>query len=221
MRKTVFGAAAVAVLSAAPAFAAVVNGGFEAVDGSAGLVRGVALDALSGSQWEVYAAIPGWVSTSGYGIEVQRGTVIAPHGGNAYVELDSHPYRGGTGPTNSAMSQNLGALALGVYELTFHYSPRTSDATSMTIDFGVSGGATLADSVGYADGAVGSWTAITRRFEVTGAADVILSFAAKGRADQLGGFIDDVSVSAAPIPLPAAGWLLLAGVAGLGALRRR
>jgi hypothetical protein len=133
-----------------------------------------------GTAWNVYDSIPGWTTVSGFGIEVQRGTVIAPNSGAFYVELDSHPNATNSGSTNTRMSQNLGALALGVYDLSFYYSPRTSNATSMDIAFDLAGGAAFADTVGFVDGAVGSWTQITRSFAVTSGADVVLSFAAGG-----------------------------------------
>jgi hypothetical protein len=152
------------------------------VDASVGLAgSGTSLNALSGTAWNVYDSIPGWTTVSGSGIEVQRGTVIAPHSGAFYVELDSHPNATNSGSTNTRMSQNLGALALGVYDLSFYYSPRTSNATSMDIAFDLAGGAAFSDTVGFVDGAVGSWTLITRSFAVTSGADVVLSFAAGAR----------------------------------------
>jgi hypothetical protein len=152
------------------------------VDASVGLVgSGTSLNALSGTAWNVYDSIPGWTTVSGSGIEVQRGTVIAPHSGAFYVELDSHRNATNSGSTNTRMSQNLGALALGVYDLSFYYSPRTSNATSMDIAFDLAGGAAFSDTVGFVDGAVGSWTLITRSFAVTSGTDVVLSFTAGGR----------------------------------------
>ena len=40
-------------------------------------------------------------------------------------------------------------------------------------------------------------------------------------ADRIGGLIDNVSFATAPVPLPAAAWLLLSGLAGVGAMARR
>lgn len=221
-------AAVVAAFVAAPAGAAtIVNGGFDDVSVAApGLVGGAALNALSGSQWNVFAGVPGWTATSGYGIEIQRNSVVRAHSGNYYVELDSHPHRnlGGdlTATTNSAMSQTLSGLSAGVYDLSFFYRPRTSEVGSNLIGFGLSGavqGGSVAGVVGLADGYLRSqWTEVTQRFTATGG-DVTLSFSALGDADQTGGFIDTVSVSA--VPLPAGAWLMLTGLAALGVARRR
>ena len=62
---------------------------------------------LSGSQWQVFGSIPGWNTTAGSGIEIQRNTVVIAQSGNQYVELDSHY----AVDTNSAMSQAVSTVA--------------------------------------------------------------------------------------------------------------
>jgi hypothetical protein len=199
--KTLLGAAALTLASLGTAQAAtVVNGSFE--------------DHPAVSNWAVFDTIPGWTTTSGAGIEIQTnatlGTIDA-HDGNSYVELDSH--------NNSSMEQVISFAATGLYELSFWYSPRRDRIASNTIAYffdGISLG-----SVSGPDGttAVGSWTEITALFTVDTIGDYVLAFAAEGTDDSYGGLIDDVSISA--VPLPAGGLLLLTALGGLGLARRR
>ena len=65
----------------------------------------------------------------------------------------------------------------------------------------------------------GTWTEIVARFTVGTDGLYALQFGATGTADTLGGLIDNVSISA--VPLPAAGWMLLAGLGGIAMVRRR
>ena len=66
---------------------------------------------------------------------------------------------------------------------------------------------------------VGTWVQIKTLFDVVKAGDYKLQFAAVGANDTYGGLIDNVSV--APVPLPAAGFGLMAALGGLAAIRRR
>lgn len=201
-------------LGAATAASAVtvVNGSFEDVSGSTQI-------AGSGS-WSVYETIPGWTTVAGEGIEVQTNTVITAQDGRRYVELDSHPNNTLSGATTNSTMTQVVELALGLYELSFWYSPRTNDPGTNGILY------SIGDLAGSITGpgsdpltSVGSWTRIVETFMITTAGSYNLTFAADGTANRLGGFIDDVSISA--IPLPAGGVLLLTALGGLAIVRRR
>ena len=66
---------------------------------------------------------------------------------------------------------------------------------------------------------VGAWSYLSYVFSVTMAGPDTLSFSGVGDNDSLGGLLDDVSISA--VPLPAGGLLLLGALGGLAAMRRR
>lgn len=63
----------------------------------------------------------------------------------------------------------------------------------------------------------GSWT-----YNVTTPGTLFATFYAEPVAGAQGGlYFAHISYDVAPVPLPAAGWLLLSGLAGLGALRTK
>lgn len=205
-------------VAGAPALAVtLINGGFDEKINVAGKF-GANLNDLSGSgtsSWDVFTSIPGWTSLGGSsGIEVQSaGTVpLAPHSPGYYVELDSH---GNPGSNNSGMYQTV-ALSAGRYLLEFHYSPRVSGNPGDTnrIDFGVAANFAAAGNrsgpmSGFVSGpsavtpqiSVGTWTLISTVFDIIETKDYDLWFAAGGKDDSLGGFVDSVSLSVVPLPL--------------------
>ncbi len=211
--------AVIASASVSQAATLVQNGSFEVSPGTKGL-NGRAFDSLSigGPGWDIFTALPGWSKVAGAGIEVQADRAVPQTDaqfGEHYVELDSN--------NNSTMRQTLN-LGVGRYLLSFWYSPRAlqSDKTSETNGVGYSV-ANLTGSVqgpeGLLGSAVGKWTEISQEFRVRSAGAYNLDFKAQGSSDSYGGFVDNVSV--APVPVPAAGLLLVGALGGLAALRRR
>lgn len=216
--KTLLATFAALACLAVPASAAtlVQNGSFEDPVAASPLVNG--------GNWWVWKDIPGWSTTSGAGIEIQTndtlGSINAKEG-NRYVELDSHP-----GPhSNSTMTQKVNLSKDGYYLLSFWYSPRDSQTASNDIGYSFgdfASGLVKGPVAGVTK--VGEWTQITAKFLVSfkdlGNHD--LSFWATGTENTYGGLLDDVSLThVAPVPLPAAGLLMIGGLGGLAALSRR
>lgn len=202
------------------------NGSFEndPAPGSVGQNNGLLFSQLVGSSqgWDVYGALPGWTKVGGgSGIEVQTNKAVAQTDamfGKHYVELDSN--------NNSAMRQTL-SLTVGGYKLSFWFSPRAlrnvqSTAETNGISYSIANlSGSIAGPGGAAGTSVGAWTEITGIFKVAQAGSYNLDFAATGSSDSYGGFIDNVSVAPSPVPIPAAGLLLIGALGGLAALRRR
>jgi len=218
------------------------NGDFENTSSSVpanGLINGKALNALApGNGWDVYSSIPFWGTTPNFiggvdctpctpaGIEVQHNTVVTAHSDAHYIELDSHRANGG-GSTNSAMSQSI-FLTAGEYELSYWYRPRTYSAGDSGIKVFVGTDATpsAADEIPllFGNGVVGSgWTQLFATFIVS--ADTYrVTFAAVGRDNTYGGFIDDVNLEKLEVPQetpePATMGALGLGLVALAITRR-
>jgi hypothetical protein len=208
-----------ALLLAMPASATIVqNGSFEMDPGTAGN-GGASFTGLAtpgGANWAIWDSLPGWtaVPSGGPGIEVQTdetlGTIDAQDG-EYYVELDS--------TANATIRQSV-FLETGTYELSFWYSPRLDDASTNGMSY------SIADLFGTLSGpgtdpvtAVGQWTQIVVRFVVGTGGNYDLDFAANTESNSYGALIDNVAI--ASVPVPAAGGLLLLGLGGLVAMRRR
>lgn len=157
----------------------IVNGGFE--------------DPVVDS-WTVLSAIPGWTTAAGCGIELQHGAAGTPVEGAQLVELDSADLFGTSCQTASEMYQDV-PTAIGMkYELRFAHSPRPG-VTDNRIEASWEGA-----SVALVDGD-GTFNADTvwqyYTYQVTATASPSrLAFADRGAADTLGGYIDDVSLTA-------------------------
>jgi hypothetical protein len=187
-----------APVSAAPI---VVNGGFE--DCSPASCPGF-------GGWTVYSSIPGWTAVAGGNFEIQVGTVVTPHGGANYVELDSG--------RNTSMVQTL-TLDPATYTLTFYYQPRTNAQG----DNGIAaffGGVSLLPIADGTNPPQNYWSREDRDFTWAGGPGQLM-FSAVGDSNSYGGFIDDVSL-VATVPEPATLTLLGLGlVGGATRLRRR
>jgi hypothetical protein len=181
--------------------------------------------------WQVYDTFGSWNSTTGTGIEIQKnGAVggITAKTGIQYVELDSDSERGGDltpgTPTNSSMTTVL-KLNGGSYRLDYWYRPRTTNLNDNRISVYIAGFGeglftTLLGSFDATTSDISNWVKISYQFFVDGTKnDYALTFQAEGTSNELGGFIDDVSLAA--VPVPAAGFLLIGALGGLVALRRR
>mgnify|MGYP005851845729 CR=1 FL=1 len=239
--------ALVSALFALPASAVtnlISNGDFETVDNRAGLTvgdsDGDALNSLAGSSgnasWDVYSTLPGgWYTSAGNGIEVQTNLTINGAGsinsldafgggpGSHYIELDSEADGGVGGVSNSSMSQKVSGLSVGrQYLFSFYYSPRTSSFSTddnliswLIAPPGV-GGSVSGPANGTGTSA-GVWTLFETIFTAT-SEDVVITFSAGGNDNELGGFIDNVSLSL--VPLPAGALLIVGAFAGAAAFRR-
>lgn len=180
---------------------------------------------LSGSQWQVFGSIPGWNTTAGSGIEIQRNTVVNAQSGNQYVELDSHY----AVDTNSTMSQAVSTVAGQTYTLSFWYSPRTNNGSNdngINVFWDAFGGDFLSFDAtnqvlsidNYINSQTNYWAPFTVDLVAT-SSQMALSFGADGMDNTFGGFIDNVSLIA-KVPEPSSLMLIGLGVAGL-ILRRR
>lgn len=158
---------------------------------------------ISSGSWAILDSIPGWSGTNG--IEVRSNAVGSAQDGNNFAELDTK--------SNSSIFQTISTVLGQVYDLTFWYSPRIGQpATTNGIE--AWWGNTLLTTPAITASGIGStsnnWTSYT--FSVVGTGSDVLKFSAVGTSDTFGGNIDNVSLSAVPLP----GAALLFGSALLG-----
>ena len=193
------------------------NGSFEV--GPNGNPRGLANGArfqnlnVAGPSWDVWRDLNGWNGGTRLGIEVQSDRTqpfIDAQDGDHYIQLDT--------VGNSSMSQRL-KLGMTKYVLSFFYSPVNLNAATNGIAYNLGRVVSGQVTVGTNGATVGVWTEIRTTFIIPRGGNYDLTFAAIGTSDSIGGLVDNVTLT--PIPLPATGFLLLAGLAGLGAKRRR
>mgnify|MGYP001301561988 CR=1 FL=1 len=139
--------------------------------------------------------------------------MIAAQSGNQYVELDSH--------YNSSMYQEISGLTVGgAYELSFWYHARTNNGyndNGINVYWGDYLPGDVAVSIdGMKQVNTPGWIEQTVKL-VASAETMFLMFAATGYSNSLGGFVDNVSLTAVPEP----GTLALFGLGLMGLVLAR
>ena len=156
--------------------------------------------------WDVFDILPGWHTSAGNGIELQKKVVTGSQDGSYHVELDSHK----RGSSNSMMTQTVDSLVVGEeYLLEFYYKARTNNANDNGINVYWYDAAVDFDSsieaLHVADGTRRenpNWQKQSVSFVAT-ATSMDLSFASVGSQNTLGGLIDNVSLNqVALVPEP-------------------
>jgi hypothetical protein len=223
------------ILSSTAASASLVtNGSFEELSFTEGTTYQTARDVNRlksfenrNRNWKVFSALPGWVTTSGAGIELQKNLIKNVSDGENYVELDSHS--AGHKKSNSVMTQTIESLTVNAqYLLEFSYRPRTGSANDNGINlFWHDAVKSLSFSNENADLSVNTkreqdtdW--VVQSIVLTADAETMnLSFGAFGKQNGSGGFVDNVSLVeinsavTTDIPEPSVLALIMFGFASL------
>lgn len=168
----------------------VVNGSFEAPE-------------LPGGSWSILPGIPGWTAANPQGVEVRRQAEGTAQQGLQFVELDT--------TANSWIKQVVSTVVGQEYTLSFWYSPRLNRgvAEDNRINAFVNEG--LVASLAGTTGNVHNWQQTVFTF-VANSASTTLKFAAAGQSNSYGGSLDNVSLTATP--LPGAALLFATALAG-------
>lgn len=148
--------------------------------------------------WTVRQQTSKWYTVYGAGIELQASAVVAAQDGVNYVELDSHSawrFRNIGRRTNTRMATDL-QLEPGQYTLSYWYRSRTRAPLSngIHVTFGPKNERLIGQGVDHVNRNY-QWVERIVPLNVTSAGEYRLTFAATGRADSYGGFIDNVRVT--------------------------
>ncbi len=213
------------VASVAPAHAATItlaNSSFEqaTIGRPRGTVNNLTFSQLNTTApgWDVFNGLQGWTVSGGGGNRVElrsdKSTSVDAQDGDYYLSLDT-----GNGK-NSKISQTV-TLSVGKYVLSFWYSPESALVATNTIGYNLGNLVSGNVSVGTNGARVGVWTEVRQKFTVLTGASFGLSFSALGAADGVGGYVDNVGIAVAAVPVPASGLVLASAIGGLVGLRRR
>jgi len=178
----------------------ITNGSFEEMDSSYhGVIFKTNLSAYEnkGRAWDVFTDLPGWRTTFGNGIELQKNVVSQSQDGSHHVELDSHM----RGSSNAVMTQTLSSLSIGAeYLLAFYYKPRTNNANDNGINvywYDTSTAFDLNMPTAFTADSTRSLTpdwALQSVSLTAQSSTMDLSFASFGRQNTLGGLVDNISL---------------------------
>ena len=158
-----------------------VNGSFEST-------------AVANGNWVNVATTPGWtwLAGPGTGFEIRNNVAGQAQNGSNYLELDTNG--------NTTIGQTLANLTAGTqFELSVWYSPREFQAASTNGIQAYWNGVQLGPVLSGLGASGNQWTEV--KFSLTAqAGNNLLSFAAVGTSDGLGGSLDNVSVRRLPEP---------------------
>lgn len=163
----------------------------------------------SANDWSIYPSIPGWVGDDD--IEIRNDYDGVAQDGVNFAELDTFD--------NGSISQTI--FATGLVRLSFWYSPRANTnapvgSHTIGFSFGNLSGVLLENAPGLS---AHDWREYVGIADLGTSGSAVLTFSALGISDQFGGSLDNVSVTA--VPLPGALLMLLSGGGLLGLARRR
>ncbi len=193
------------------------NGSFETLPPGAELAPGA---------WSVYTSLPGWTVDR---VEIQRGSVIRPFDGLNYIELDTHGVNS-HGRIEQSFFTNIGSDYL--FRFAFAARPElASPSNAIEVSWGDRAAPVLTLLEGVSRSNIGlssgRWQVFEYFFTAT-ASNSFVRFAAAGRADTWGGFLDAVSVEpllrpdgVAMVPVPPAIWLLGSALVAVTGIARR
>ncbi len=212
----VYGIVAMAIFSATTANAAtnlIVNGGFEQPAGVA--------------TWIPFKpeGVPGWSGSDAVEIWNSSKMGVTPYEGVQHAELNSHGidnhYADGVAPFS--LYQEIATTAGQTYQLSFAYRARSSSDESFWVGASTD---TIFEPTGndassswlMDDHVTGQWSTFTDTFVATSSLSTVY-FLTLNPTGTVGNFVDNVSVSA--VPVPAAVWLFGSAFAGLIGFGRR
>ena len=206
------------------------NGSFEQteldnISFQQGLVNNTSMQSfnVNSSAWDVFNSLPGWETTYGAGIELQKNVVTTSQSGNNHVELDSHS----NGSSNSVMTQTLNSLTIGAeYLLEFYYKARTNNQNDNGINVFWHESNELYNNnmqASYVADGIKSETPdwVLKSVVFTAESESMsLSFGAFGTQNTLGGLLDNVSLTEVEVSEPSVLSALFI-CSGLLVMRRR
>jgi hypothetical protein len=179
-------------------------------------------DNFNGLTTQLNTAPPGWVSVNGTVDSIAKGNpygITCFNNSKGCVDLD--------GTTNNAgILETVGTFSLlagHTYELSAEVSGNQRTSTPNTLEFGFIHGTTIASPLkfttvaGIAENS--PFTLFTLFYTPTTNTTARAFFYDVGGTNDQGPILDNVNIQA--VPLPAAAWLMISGLAALGAVARR
>jgi hypothetical protein len=168
-------------------------------------------------------APPGWVSDNGTVDWVAKGNtygITCFNNSQGCVDLDGSTDHAGVFET----AGNFNLLAGHTYELSAEVSGNQRGAPANTLEFGFMKGTNLSgvlkeSTVSGIGGSGDTFTLYTLFYTPTTNMSARAFFYDVGGNDDQGPILDNVKMTA--VPLPAAAWLMLSGLAALGVVARR